>query len=215
MTRQSVSGLALRSCAHSIIYSAVGRKTAHALVDRAIVHFSNSSSRVHRLWTSLSKNRTNFLRSVLASMALTQRLEFRQSQSLVMTPQLMQAIKLLQLSNLDLSAFVEEELERNPLLERASDGTEPPVAGEAVPERAEFSDADDATFAYADDAVGERSEMANGSAGDGFEPVQEEWLNRDLGSRTEIEQTLDTGLDNVFSEEPAEAAARTAQDAAP
>ncbi len=58
-------------------------------------------------------------------MALTQRLEFRQSQSLVMTPQLMQAIKLLQLSNLDLSAFVEEELERNPLLERASDGAEP------------------------------------------------------------------------------------------
>ena len=44
-------------------------------------------------------------------MALTQRLEFRQSQSLVMTPQLMQAIKLLQLSNLDLAAFVEEELE--------------------------------------------------------------------------------------------------------
>ena len=69
-------------------------------------------------------------------MALTQRLEFRQSQSLVMTPQLMQAIKLLQLSNLDLSAFVEEELERNPLLERASDGTEPPVAGEPAPERA-------------------------------------------------------------------------------
>ena len=76
-------------------------------------------------------------------MALTQRLEFRQSQSLVMTPQLMQAIKLLQLSNLDLSAFVEEELERNPLLERASDGAEPPVAGEPVPERAEFSDSDD------------------------------------------------------------------------
>ncbi len=62
-------------------------------------------------------------------MALTQRLEFRQSQSLVMTPQLMQAIKLLQLSNLDLSAFVEEELERNPLLDRASDGPETPVAG--------------------------------------------------------------------------------------
>ena len=147
-------------------------------------------------------------------MALTQRLEFRQSQSLVMTPQLMQAIKLLQLSNLDLSAFVEEELERNPLLERASDGTEPPVAGEPAPERAEFSDADDSGSAYGDDGA-EPSEMAGGSAGDGFEPAQEEWLNRDLGSRTEIEQTLDTGLDNVFSEEPAEAAARTAQDAAP
>ena len=73
-------------------------------------------------------------------MALTQRLEFRQSQSLVMTPQLMQAIKLLQLSNLDLSAFVEEELERNPLLERANDGPEAPVAGEPTPERAEFSE---------------------------------------------------------------------------
>lgn len=51
-------------------------------------------------------------------MAVTQRLEFRQSQSLVMTPQLQQAIKLLQLSNLELTAYVEQELERNPLLER-------------------------------------------------------------------------------------------------
>ena len=74
-------------------------------------------------------------------MALTQRLEFRQSQSLVMTPQLMQAIKLLQLSNLDLSAFVEEELERNPLLERESDGPETPVAGEPSVGQAEGSEA--------------------------------------------------------------------------
>jgi RNA polymerase sigma-54 factor len=147
-------------------------------------------------------------------MALSQRLEFRQSQSLVMTPQLMQAIKLLQLSNLDLAAFVEDELERNPLLERANDGTEPPVRGEPPPERAEFSDRDDAGSNF-DDGPGDRSDMANGAGGDNFEPVQEEWLNRDLGSRTEIEQTLDTGLDNVFPEEPAEAAARTAQDAAP
>src|SRR4051794_41005516 len=51
-------------------------------------------------------------------MALTQRLELRQGQALVMTPQLQQAIKLLQMSNLELQAFVEGELERNPLLER-------------------------------------------------------------------------------------------------
>ena len=51
-------------------------------------------------------------------MAMGPRLEMRQGQSLVMTPQLQQAIKLLQLSNLDLSSYVEEELERNPLLER-------------------------------------------------------------------------------------------------
>ena len=51
-------------------------------------------------------------------MAVTQRLELRQSQSLVMTPQLQQAIKLLQLSNLELAAYVDRELEQNPLLER-------------------------------------------------------------------------------------------------
>jgi RNA polymerase sigma-54 factor len=132
-----------------------------------------------------------------------------------MTPQLMQAIKLLQLSNLDLSAFVEEELERNPLLDRASDGPEAPVRGEPASEGAEFSNAGD-TQSFGD----EPGDMAAGSAGDNFEPGQfeagqEDWLNRDLGSRTEIEQTLDTPLDNVFTEEPAEAAARAAQDAAP
>src|SRR5205807_3953667 len=148
-------------------------------------------------------------------MALTQRLEFRQSQSLVMTPQLMQAIKLLQLSNLDLSAFVEEELERNPLLERASDGPETPVAGETAHERGELSASDD-QGGFGEDSGGD----APGSAGESFEPNQfepgqEEWMNRDLGTRAEIEQTLDTPLDNVFSEEPAEAAARAAQDDAP
>ena len=51
-------------------------------------------------------------------MALAPRLDLRQSQSLVMTPQLRQAIKLLQSSNMEVTAFVEEELERNPLLER-------------------------------------------------------------------------------------------------
>ena len=51
-------------------------------------------------------------------MALGPRLDLRQSQSLVMTPQLRQAIKLLQFTNLEVAAFVEEELERNPLLER-------------------------------------------------------------------------------------------------
>ena len=51
-------------------------------------------------------------------MAMGPRLEFRQTQSLVMTPQLRQAIKLLQFTNMEATAFVEEELQRNPLLER-------------------------------------------------------------------------------------------------
>ncbi len=50
-------------------------------------------------------------------MALGQSLGLRQSQSLVMTPQLRQAIQLLQFNNLEVTAFIEEELERNPLLE--------------------------------------------------------------------------------------------------
>ncbi len=51
-------------------------------------------------------------------MALSAKLELRQGQQLVMTPQLQQAIKLLQFSNLELNQFVDAELERNPLLER-------------------------------------------------------------------------------------------------
>jgi len=66
-------------------------------------------------------------------MALTQRLLIRQSQALVMTPQLMQAIKLLQLSNLDLVAYVEGELERNPLLDRSADEPEPVGETETAP----------------------------------------------------------------------------------
>lgn len=54
-------------------------------------------------------------------MAIGPRLDLRQSQSLVMTPQLQQAIKLLALSNLEIEGFIAEELEKNPLLDTASD----------------------------------------------------------------------------------------------
>ena len=75
-------------------------------------------------------------------MALSQRLEIRQGQSLVMTPQLQQAIKLLQMSNLELQTFVDTELERNPLLERddraevqkAEAPEAPPAASDVVQE---------------------------------------------------------------------------------
>lgn len=50
-------------------------------------------------------------------MSLAPRLDLRQSQQLVMTPQLQQAIKLLTLSNLEIETFIAEELERNPLLD--------------------------------------------------------------------------------------------------
>ncbi len=118
-------------------------------------------------------------------MALTQKLEFRQSQALVMTPQLMQAIKLLQLSNLDLAVYVEGELERNPLLERAGE-SEP---GDANPQPAE----------------GEPMPAAEASAAD--------WVGEDLAtSRTAIEDQLGTRLDNVFPEDSGEAPARPGGD---
>jgi RNA polymerase sigma-54 factor len=117
-------------------------------------------------------------------MALTQRLELRQGQALVMTPQLMQAIKLLQLSSLDLAAYVEAELERNPLLDRAPEGEGEPAG--SPPEGA---------------AEGERSDDIR--SGD--------WLGEDLEiSRAAIEQRLDTDLENVFPADSAEPPARAA-----
>src|SRR5882757_3758050 len=53
-------------------------------------------------------------------MSLAPRLDLRQSQSLVMTPQLQQAIRLLTLSNLEIEAFIADELEKNPLIETGS-----------------------------------------------------------------------------------------------
>jgi len=63
--------------------------------------------------------------------ALSHRLELRQGQGLVITPQLQQAVKLLQLSNIELDAFVETELERNPLLLRDEGEPAPAAEGEA------------------------------------------------------------------------------------
>ena len=101
---------------------------------------------------------------------LGQRLEIRQGQGLVITPQLQQAIKLLQLSNLELEAFVEAELERNPLLQR--EDAEPGEANDALPEAAETGDRAEMTFdeggsAQAADAVDARADDLYGDAAPG------------------------------------------------
>jgi RNA polymerase sigma-54 factor len=69
-------------------------------------------------------------------MALSQKLVMKQGQSLVMTPQLQQAIKLLQMSSVELQAFVEAEIERNPLLDHGDGGVEkaPVETVSALPE---------------------------------------------------------------------------------
>ncbi len=119
-------------------------------------------------------------------MALSQKLELRQSQSLVMTPQLMQAIKLLQLSNLDLIAYIDAELERNPLLERAEGSDDVGGAGDGVTEAVLVVD------------------KANGDDGP-------EWLATDLEHDAEaIAAKLDTDLANVFPDDHAKPADETA-----
>ncbi len=71
-------------------------------------------------------------------MALAPRLDLRQSQSLVMTPQLQQAIRLLALSNIEIEGYIAGELEKNPLLEmaRSDAGQE----GDAAPEQEPMPD---------------------------------------------------------------------------
>ena len=114
-------------------------------------------------------------------MALSQRLEFRQTQALVMTPQLLQAIKLLQLSSLDLAAYVEIELEKNPLLERASDEETPASATEAA----------DGEVTGSDDGPSEPGD----------------WNGEELGaSRASMEERLGTELENVFPDDAGEKA---------
>ncbi|TPI75887.1 RNA polymerase factor sigma-54 [Mesorhizobium sp. B2-8-9] len=106
-------------------------------------------------------------------MALAAKLQLRQSQSLVMTPQLMQSIRLLQLTHVELERFIDEEIERNPLLERA----EPQ-----------------------DDAAGDLSQKGETSPekdreGDWFEGEME-W------SAEAISQKLDSSLENLFPDDP-------------
>jgi RNA polymerase sigma-54 factor len=76
-------------------------------------------------------------------MALGPRLDLRQSQSLVMTPQLQQAIRLLALSNLEIESFIAEELDRNPLLDNGGSeaGGAPDAAGESEGEGPAEADA--------------------------------------------------------------------------
>ncbi len=108
-------------------------------------------------------------------MSLSPKLIMRQSQSLVMTPQLMQAIKLLQLSSMDLATYVAQEIESNPLLERAE--------GEPG------GDVDDGER-HGDDGVASS------------EPREGDWMEARLPeTRAEIEERFDSDLGNVFPDE--------------
>ncbi len=133
-------------------------------------------------------------------MALGPRLEFRQGQSLVITPQLQQAIKLLQLNNLELQAFVEAELEKNPLLQREETEAEVEApapstesyAVDTVPDGAAAADMDGgASDSHADASPGERD-----SGETGAEPTggQIDWSKAGRGGSFEGDEGLDGAL---------------------
>jgi RNA polymerase sigma-54 factor len=103
--------------------------------------------------------------------ALSARLEIRQGQGLVITPQLQQAIKLLQLSNLELEAFVEAELERNPLLARDEGEAEPPADARAETEELSLDRADDADARAEYDTAYDQASPGEHVTGDAAEPV--------------------------------------------
>jgi RNA polymerase sigma-54 factor len=126
-------------------------------------------------------------------MAITTKLELRQSHSLVMTPQLQQAIKLLQLSNMELAAFVDAELERNPLLER-EEADEPNGAlnGEAT-------DLGVSPFKDGDRAAGDGMAESAPDTADSRAEADDDWLDlqADRGAK---EPDLDTEPQDTFPE---------------
>jgi RNA polymerase sigma-54 factor len=145
-------------------------------------------------------------------MALNQRLEMRQGQSLVMTPQLQQAIKLLQLSNLELADYVEQELEKNPLLERDEREQAPneerdtaeaaPAEGEtldAALSREDFSKAEDMDAEredkYAEDStphgsLADWTALKSGPRADGDDGAFERALSSDASLKDHLQDQL-------------------------
>lgn len=97
-------------------------------------------------------------------MALGQRLILKQGQSLVMTPQLQQAIKLLQMSHVELMEFVEVELERNPLLERDEGSS---IKSEIASAQGSEPSSLDTTFSVPGTGGDSPTEAADAGGGDG------------------------------------------------
>jgi RNA polymerase sigma-54 factor len=153
-------------------------------------------------------------------MALSQRLELRASQSLVMTPQLQQAIKLLQLNNLELVAYVEQELEHNPLLERDERDRTDPAADAAGSRRGDEDDHDDrsgeqdwqaAPDAFSDD-LGPEFSAGAGSAGGASGDEELSGIDQRASQEIGLRQHLLDQVQLIFPEGPDRAIAQALVD---
>jgi len=138
-------------------------------------------------------------------MVLGPRLDLRQSQSLVMTPQLQQAIKLLQMSNVELTDYIEQEIEQNPLLEREdADGglegaADMPSAETSVDSVDAASGAGDSDGADAGgDAVSPDDPSFDDS--DSVPDASDHATSESIG---DDERALDTDYENVYEPESA------------
>ncbi|HEX5184711.1 MAG TPA: RNA polymerase factor sigma-54 [Allosphingosinicella sp.] len=120
-------------------------------------------------------------------MALGPRLDLRQSQSLVMTPQLQQAIRLLALSNLEVESFIAEELERNPLLESASGEATEPGPADGPETEAESFEGEDGPDAPVDQLV-----RTGDAASDA--PLDMDYNDENLHQDSAVDRGLDGAL---------------------
>src|SRR4051812_40765340 len=121
-------------------------------------------------------------------MGLGPSLSIRQSQQLVLTPQLTQAIKLLQLSNLELDAFIAEEISKNPLLEARSDEPDEQPAGDFT--------SDEDTGDEASDDPGADDLMA-GEADDD-RPLDRDWTSEALETDSFADVVTSGGSEEAF-----------------
>jgi RNA polymerase sigma-54 factor len=127
--------------------------------------------------------------SFASIMALSANLYLRQSQSLVMTPQLMQSIQLLQMTHFELTQFIAQEVEKNPLLEFPSND------GETGSDRA--SDEEDARNRQAEEPSGSDEEYDSRS-----EVMSGDWSDRtDSAGAGRMNDELDANYANVFPDD--------------
>jgi RNA polymerase sigma-54 factor len=108
-------------------------------------------------------------------MALEGRLELRLSQKLILTPQLQQAIKLLQLPHLELTQFLNQELMENPLLEETADEMEGVSSEEITDEERETMEVEE----IVEDAEAPLEKLMNFTVDEYFE--ERGYDGRDLG----------------------------------
>jgi RNA polymerase sigma-54 factor len=122
-------------------------------------------------------------------MGLGPSLSIRQSQQLVLTPQLRQAIQLLQLSNLELETFLAEEISKNPLLEARSDedGEQP---------SSDFASAEDFDSNEAPDDPG-ADDLIKGQADDD-RPLDMDWTSEALETDSYSDVVTSSGGEEAF-----------------